>query len=222
MLDPSTTPQAFTAGNAPGLIESDPREAISIEALLTRLQATAADGLDKGGVARVLAAYRPTLESLLPWITFRPDRYSRQRLFRSPAYEVILMCWNRGQKTPIHDHAGQSGWISVIAGSLHVQEYARKSGPASLNDVAPDPQGGVVPLPLEPTASVVVPAGATIAEAKAPESIHRVGPVNGRALSVHVYAGPVDTFLVFDEAQGTARRVRAMPDNDAEDLPRLA
>jgi hypothetical protein len=53
----------------------------------------------------------------------------------------------------------------------------------------------------------VVEAGRSVAEAEGPETIHRVGPVGGRALSLHLYAGPLDSFLVFDPERGTARRL---------------
>jgi cysteine dioxygenase len=35
--------------------------------------------------------------------------------------------------------------------------------------------------------------------------VHRVAPVGGPAISVHVYAEPLDTCLVFDVEQNTCR-----------------
>jgi len=63
-------------------------------------------------------------------------------------------------------------------------------------------------VPLVPVRRLTVAAGSSVAEAAAPETIHRVGACGGRALSLHLYAGPLSTFLVFDPERGTARRIR--------------
>jgi hypothetical protein len=159
-------------------------------------------------VEELLAAWRPSLDSLTPFVAFDPLRYARRRVFRNDAFELILMCWDRGQATPVHDHDGQSGWITVLEGRLAIQEYERLGGPADLREITsekPTPPGL---LPLKVGRRVTVAAGASVAEAAAPESIHRVGAEQGRALSLHLYSGPLDSFLVFDPELGSARRIR--------------
>lgn len=162
---------------------------------------------DPARVADLLAHARPGLEALRPWIAFDPDRYARRRLFRNQRFELILMCWGDGQFTPVHDHDGQSGWITVIDGTLTVQEYDRLWGPRDLTRASADELSRPGSVPLAPARRLVVPAGTSIAEAAAPETIHRVGPDSGRALSLHLYAGPLRSLLTFDPEAGTARRV---------------
>jgi cysteine dioxygenase len=159
-------------------------------------------------VEELLASWRPSLESLRPWIAFDPVRYSRQRLYRDEGFELLLLSWDHGQSTPVHDHDGQAGWITVLEGSLTVQEYQRYGGPADLGDLTsyePTPPDTV---PIVPDRRLTINGGSSIAEAAAPETIHRVAASGGRALSLHLYAGPLRTFLVFDPERGTARRVR--------------
>jgi cysteine dioxygenase len=159
-------------------------------------------------VEELLASWRPNLESLRPWIAFDPVRYARQRLYRDLTFELLLLCWDRGQATPVHDHDGQAGWITVIEGSLSIQEYERYGGPADLGDLTSDEPSPPDTVPMVPVRRLTVAAGSSVAEAAAPETIHRVGASGGRALSLHLYAGPLSTFLVFDPERGTARRVR--------------
>jgi len=172
-----------------------------------RLQAACVDGPDLAAIGAVLEAFRPSLSSLAPWVAFDAARYTRTRLHRSGAFELLLLCWERGQATPVHDHDGQAGWFTVLEGALGVQEYDREGGPSDLRALAAREETAPGGLRLHEGRRYVVEAGRSVAEAEGPETIHRVGPVGGRALSLHLYAGPLDSFLVFDEARGTARRL---------------
>ncbi len=174
---------------------------------VTRLQEACADGPDAAAVDAVLAAHRPSLESLSPWVAFDAARYTRTRLHRSADFELLLLCWERGQATPVHDHDGQAGWFTVLEGALGVQEFDREGGPCDLRALAAREETALGGLRLHERRRYVVEAGRSVAEAEAPETIHRVGPVGGRALSLHLYAGPLDSFLVFDAARGTAKRL---------------
>lgn len=174
---------------------------------VARLQEACADGPDASAIDAVLGAHRPSLESLAPWIAFDGARYTRTRLHRSDAFELLLLCWERGQATPVHDHDGQAGWFTVLEGALGVQEFDREGGPSDLRTLAAREETAAGSLRLHEGTRYVVEAGRSVAEAKGPETIHRVGPVGGRALSLHLYAGPLDSFLVFDAARGSAKRI---------------
>jgi len=181
---------------------------LALPDFLSRLQEACDPVVDVPRVEELLADWRPSLESLGPWIAFDPLSYSRQQLYRDPSFELLLLCWDRGQATPVHDHDGQAGWITVLEGTLTVQEYERYGGPADLRDLTSAELTPPDTVPLGPARRLTVSAGSSVAEAAAPETIHRVGPSGGRALSLHLYAGPLDSFLVFDPERGTARRVR--------------
>jgi len=49
-------------------------------------------------------------------LQFCDDKYQRNLLRRTPIYEALLLCFEPGQRTPIHDHAGSACGVRVIAG----------------------------------------------------------------------------------------------------------
>ena len=60
-----------------------------------------------------------------------PDRYARRLLHRDPAgrYSVVVMVWDRGQGTPLHDHAGQWCVECVYQGRIRVTSFLMEGDP---------------------------------------------------------------------------------------------
>jgi 3-mercaptopropionate dioxygenase len=60
-----------------------------------------------------------------------PDRYARRLLHCDPAarYSVVVMVWNLGQSTPLHDHAGLWCVECVYEGQVLVTSYDRVGEP---------------------------------------------------------------------------------------------
>jgi predicted metal-dependent enzyme (double-stranded beta helix superfamily) len=54
-----------------------------------------------------------------------PDGYARRLVHRDPGgrYSVVAMVWDRGQGTPIHDHAGRWCVECVFRGRMRVTAY---------------------------------------------------------------------------------------------------
>lgn len=48
--------------------------------------------------------------------SFSTDSYQRNLLRRNRHYEAILLCFEAGQRTPIHDHLGSACGVRVISG----------------------------------------------------------------------------------------------------------
>jgi len=187
--------------------ESQPQP-LALPDFISRLREAGDPQANPARVEELLARWRPSLGSLRPWIAFDPVRYARHRLYRDETCELLLLCWDRGQSTAVHDHDGQAGWITVLEGRLTIQEYERYGGPADLGDLTSEQPTPPDTVPVIPVRRLSVAAGSSVAEAAAPETIHQVAASGGRALSLHVYVGPLRSFLVFNPDRGTARRVR--------------
>ena len=96
-------------------------------------------------MAALLRDYAASEESWRPYAHFREDTYSRNLVWRCGDFELLLLCWNEGQVSPIHDHAGQQCWMAVLEGELEEVHFAEPKGAGVLQPgrVKAFPQGGV-------------------------------------------------------------------------------
>lgn len=65
-----------------------------------------------------------------PRVHHQIDRRYYEHLVRADDHEVLLICWDVGQTTLLHDHASSVGAFVVIEGSL-LEDYGR-AGSSSL------------------------------------------------------------------------------------------
>ncbi|NOQ74869.1 MAG: hypothetical protein GQ574_22840 [Crocinitomix sp.] len=70
--------------------------------------------------------------------------YTRNCIIDTEKFELILLCWEPGQMTPIHDHGGEECWVKVISGEFRETIYQEneageltvvKSAVAKTNDI---------------------------------------------------------------------------------------
>ena len=65
-----------------------------------------------------------SLEACQPFLHFSATSYTRTVLQSTDAYEIVLLCWKRGQTTPVHDHPSEGCWMRILSGSLQETEYS--------------------------------------------------------------------------------------------------
>ena len=63
---------------------------------------------------------------LTPFFFFRNECYTRNLVLRTDWFELILLCWERGQRTPIHNHAGSECLMLGIRGEVQEDRYDLK------------------------------------------------------------------------------------------------
>ncbi len=122
-------------------------------------------------------------------LLFRPDEYTRTCAYRDNRFEILLLNWAPGAASPVHDHGDQHCWMFVLDGRLQVDDYVRLDA-------------GDVPglARVEPRGSQTIGAGRMDLRS-GPFDLHRVSATReARAVSLHVYAGPLRRYLVYDEA----------------------
>lgn len=51
------------------------------------------------------------------------ERYTRNVLARDEHFEVLLICWEKGQQSPIHDFNAQEAWVHPIEGILREERF---------------------------------------------------------------------------------------------------
>src|SRR5258708_4210402 len=63
-----------------------------------------------------LARTAVTLDDVGPVLRVSPDHYVRNLMYAGPSYQALVLCWQSGQRSPIHDHRGSSCAVKIISG----------------------------------------------------------------------------------------------------------
>jgi cysteine dioxygenase len=144
----------------------------------------------------------PTDWPVVRGLAERAGGYTRTCAFRNADFELLLLNWAPGAASLIHDHGGQHCWMYVVDGKLDVEDFVRL-----------DP--GDVPgyARVEWRDSRRLEAGAMDLRSGRFD-LHRVSAASGTgAVSLHVYAGPLEQFLVYDEAERRCETARGVYDD---------
>lgn len=125
----------------------------------------------------VIGRFRITPEEwaryFLPHVRFNRERYSRVELTDLPGYpfphhQVLLLCWQEGQASCIHDHGGSVCLVRILSGTARETLYARTADGRA-----------------RPVAATLYHAGDLTCRAES--DLHRVEAVGGPLVSLHVY-----------------------------------
>jgi predicted metal-dependent enzyme (double-stranded beta helix superfamily) len=131
------------------------------------------------------------LEDLAAKACFSDQSYTRTILHRSPAWEALLVGWLPGQCTARHGHGESFGLTCVLEGSLVEVEYR----------LAP---GGQV------TKAERRKHGRGSVFHEQPHTIHHVEHAGRvRAVSLHLYAPPLQRMELYDSSTGTSHPRRS-------------
>lgn len=56
---------------------------------------------------------------------FGRDHYQRNMLHRGPHYHALVLCWENGQRSPIHDHRGSACGVRILKGVATETSFER-------------------------------------------------------------------------------------------------
>ena len=68
-------------------------------------------------------------------VNFCDDHYARNLVCRTPAFELLGLCWKPGQASTIHDHAGSLNVTRVHSGDLTSRTFRRRDGGRGVTQV---------------------------------------------------------------------------------------
>ncbi|HWX25344.1 MAG TPA: cysteine dioxygenase family protein [Vicinamibacteria bacterium] len=141
---------------------------------------------------------RPSLD---PYVHFQKDLYTRNLIYSDEFVEVMAVCWSPGQRTVIHTHNGQLGWMSVETGALAVINYKWLGCNAADNQnvAGLDCLAGATELDLDRREVQECYPDGPINTVDKVQTIHQV-VLQGRepAISLHVYSRPIESCVAFD------------------------
>ena len=52
------------------------------------------------------------------------EKYTRNCLYKDEQFELLLLCWNDGQETSVHDHDGEDCWVYLLKGEMQEVFYS--------------------------------------------------------------------------------------------------
>ena len=121
---------------------------------------------------------------------FNKNTYTRNMIYKNPDFEILLICWSAGQKTPIHGHEGEKCWAKVQLGTLEICSFNIETK---------------TPLRLKQIEKINAPVG----HLDGPADIHSVNNCfTSPAVSLHVYAKPYDSCEIYDIKTKQIKRLK--------------
>ncbi|MGH9327658.1 MAG: cysteine dioxygenase [Terriglobia bacterium] len=140
-------------------------------------------------VLEFLRRNRVELESLSPYLYFAQEHYTRNLIQRTPLFDLLAICWEPGQQSPIHNHCNQSCWMAMAFGRVQVHNFKL---------IQKNPTTGFCEL----ASSIHY-----LIDAENPQEVDPVEPIHlvanprsfgSRAITLHIYSKPYDTCEVYD------------------------
>ncbi len=144
---------------------------MTLEQRIRELIAELSSGAARPTPRSILEPVAREVEPRLERCCFDPSRYVRHPISVADGWEVMLIAWETGQKTPIHDHRGAMGSMAVFSGSLVEERFDTPDGRPELTDRSVRPAGDLCDI--------------------GPEVLHRLFPGKGRSISLHIYRPPL-------------------------------
>jgi len=175
-----------------------PPHAETLDQLIRLLhEAFAGDEVDKDYVQELMESYK---SNPLEWKKFAKfDRYKYTRNLVDEGngkFDLMLLCWNPSQYSPIHDHTDAHCFMKILDGGLEEvryewpEEVQQEDDLGQMNNMKVI---GTTPLPLNSVCYMSDELG-----------VHRVGNRSNtdNAVSLHLYVPPFATCQIFDETTG--------------------
>lgn len=90
----------------------------TLSELIKQLNAT-----DREDHAKIISSIDIPKKEFMPYAFWKPSGYARNCIKRTKDYELLLLCWNPGDKTPLHGHDGQDCWVYLVDGEMTEIRY---------------------------------------------------------------------------------------------------
>eukprot|EP00455_Lapot_gusevi_P018122 TRINITY_DN1982_c0_g1_i4.p1 TRINITY_DN1982_c0_g1~~TRINITY_DN1982_c0_g1_i4.p1 ORF type:complete len:220 (-),score=85.28 TRINITY_DN1982_c0_g1_i4:328-918(-) len=139
-------------------------------------------------VRALMTAYDADLNEWKRYEFFDEKRYTRNLIATdNDKFALMLLCWNKGNESAIHDHAGSNCWLRVVSGTVVETRFRFPEGEEALQQtqVSTCPNGSVAYI------------HDTI-------GLHRISNASNDepAVTLHLYSPPFDSCKVFLRGNG--------------------
>lgn len=128
------------------------------------------------------------IDSISPFFFWSEKFYTRNLIYKDERFEMMAICWDKGQVSRVHNHSDQKCWMMVVDGKLRGQNFAVENIDEAKNYCK-----------LKET-DVFDLSDCLAAKVELEEPIHQIlnlPEFNERAVSVHIYSKPFDNCLTY-------------------------
>src|SRR5262245_2241975 len=95
-----------------------------LKAVVARLEGCGGN-VELDGLRACVANLDLVRSDIAAYVRFGHDCYRRNKVHAGQGYEVLVLCWRSGQRSPIHDHRGSACALFVVEGAATETVFER-------------------------------------------------------------------------------------------------
>ncbi len=142
-------------------------------------------GVGRKGYLEILDRIAIPVEDFEPYCRWNDKHYTRNCISRTADFELLVICYEPGQRTSIHDYSTEEAWVHPLFGSVVEERFEYIPG---------QPLRKVSSAKLDPGSFSYLHNG---------RGIHRyTNAESGRSITLNLYAKPLIKWKVYDEGSG--------------------
>ncbi len=97
---------------------------VEIENLIEGLRTISNEDFTCDNVYRYLGANPVDINSIAPFFFWSEKFYTRNLIYKDERFELMVLCWEKGQVSRVHNHSEQRCWMTVPLGKLRGQNFS--------------------------------------------------------------------------------------------------
>ena len=170
-----------------------------IEKVIDGLCSISDDEFTCDNVYQFLADSPVEVDSITKYFHWSPNFYTRNLIYKDDRFEMMAICWEKGQVSRVHNHSDQKCWMTVPVGRLRGQNFA-------VAEI--DESRGYCKLVETDTFEL---SDCLAAKVELEEPVHQIlnlSEYDQRAVSIHIYSKPYDSCLSYCRDTDTFKEVQ--------------
>jgi len=172
---------------------------VTVENLIEGLRAIPDAEFTCDNVYEFLGEHPVEVDSITRYFYWSENFYTRNLIYKDDRFELMAICWEKGQVSRVHNHYDQKCWMMVPVGKLRGQNFRV----VDINE-----ETGF--CRLEETDEFDL-SECLAAKVELEEPIHQVlnlPEFDERAVSLHIYSKPYDRCLSYCRQTDTFKEVQ--------------
>jgi cysteine dioxygenase len=173
-------------------------QAFAVDKLISGLKSIPDHDFSCDNVYQFLSETPVDVDSITRYFFWSPSFYTRNLIYRDDRFEMMAICWDKGQQSVVHNHADQKCWMTVPVGRLRGQNFAIEEIDEAKNHCR-----------LTETDAFEL-SDCLTAKVELEQPIHQIlnlAEFDSRAVSLHIYSKPIASCLAYCRETDTFKEV---------------